>query len=114
MILIILFYLLVIILLLSYKPKQHKPGARRRSGNQYNHIEETTNQYTHIAETANQYNHIAETENQYSHITETRNRFYNMCGGDRDLAHRLVDSQMAETEELRWKKAIYQLERDRG
>ena len=94
MILIILFYLLVIILLLSYKPKQHKPGARRRSGNQYNHI--------------------AETENQYSHITETRNRFYNMCGGDRDLAHRLVDSQMAETEELRWKKAIYQLERDRG
>ena len=117
MILVILFYLLVIILLLSYKPKPRKPGGRWRSENQYSPyspIRETKNQYSPIGETKNQYSPIRETENQDSSIGETKNLLYSMCGGDQDLANRLAAFESAETEELRWKKAIYRLERDRS
>lgn len=87
MILIILVYLLIIILLLRSNPKPvpKTKFIRPRSANHPGSVS-----------------------------AETRDLLYRMCLGDIDLAHRMVNLEWADTQEQRWKKAIYRLERDRS
>lgn len=54
------------------------------------------------------------TRTEYGPSQETRELLYRMCAGDIDLAHRMVGLEFADTEEQRWKRAIYRLERDRS